>query len=58
MVGISVWDEKEIDTDSLETKEWISTLLKEYIIKNWHKCVFIEKATVDNICAVQFKIEL
>lgn len=58
MVGISIYNDKEIDTDSLEIKETISTSIKDYIINNWDQCVTIEQALVNDIYTVQFSIEL
>lgn len=58
MIGISIYNEKEIDTDSLEVKETVSNSIKDYIINNWHQCIFIEKSSTDDVCVVQFNIEL
>ena len=58
MIGISIYNEKEIDTDSLEIKETVSNSIKEYIMNNWNQCVSTKKSITDDICVVQFNIEL
>lgn len=58
MVGASVFDDKEIDTTSLEFKEMVSDSIKQYIIKNWDQCIHIEKTVELNHHVVQFSVEL
>ena len=58
MVGFSIYDNKEIDTNSLEFKEVVSDSVKQYIIKNWDQCVYIEKSIELNRNVVQVSIEL
>ena len=58
MVGASVYDDKEIDTTSLEFKEMVSDSIKQYIIKNWDQCVQVKKLTEFNRHVVQFSVEL
>lgn len=58
MVGFSIYDDKEIDTNSSEFKEIASNSLKEYLISNWKQCVLIEKSLDNNVPIIQCFIEL
>ena len=58
MVGISIYDNNEIDINSLEFKEIMFNSLKEYFNKNWDKCVSVEKTTDNNVPIIRFYIEL
>lgn len=58
MVGASICDYKEIDTNSSEIKELVSNSIKEYIIKNWDECVFIEKSMSKDTFKAIFYVEL
>lgn len=57
MIEIAVYDEKDIPTDSLETKEMVGESIKKYIIDNWESYVGIKKTTTD-VCTVRFRIKL
>ena len=58
MVGISIYDDKEMDINSLEFKEIVFNSLKEYFNKNWDNCVSIEKSIDYNVPIIRFYIEL
>ncbi len=58
MVGASVFDDKEIDTTSLEFKEMVSDSIKQYIINNWEQCVCIEEKVELGRNVVSYFVEL
>ena len=58
MLGASVHNNKEIDTNSLEFKEMVSDSIKQYIIKNWDQCVHVEEFIELDRYVVQFSVEL
>lgn len=41
MIGISIYDDKKIDTSSMEFKKEISIAIGTYLINNWNDCVVI-----------------
>ena len=58
MVEIKLYDEKEIDTSSIEIREKVSESITNYIKNNWDTLVKIDKNLFDGKYEVSFRIEL
>lgn len=58
MVGFSIYENNEIDTNSLEFKEIVSNSLKNYIINNWNQCVSFKRIIENGTDVLQFYVEL
>ena len=58
MVEIKLYDEKEIDTSSIEIREKVSESITNYIKNNWDALVKIDKNLFDEKYEVSFRIEL
>lgn len=58
MVEIKLYDEKEIDTSSIEIREKVSKSITNYIKNNWDTLVKIDKNLFDGKYEVSFRIEL
>jgi hypothetical protein len=58
MVGIKIFDNKEIDTSSVEIKEKVSTAIADYVKEHWNECVKITEQSIDDEYIVEFQVEL
>jgi hypothetical protein len=58
MVGIKIYDNKEIDTSSIEIKEKVSTAIADYVKEHWDECVKNTEQYVDDEYIVDFQVEL
>lgn len=43
IVGISIYDNKEIDTESEDFKNQIAEAVKELVLRDWDKITYIEQ---------------
>ena len=58
MVGIALYDKKQIGTSSEELKEKVSNAIAEYIIDNWDSVTEFEQKKFDDKYELVIKVSL
>jgi hypothetical protein len=58
MVGIKIFDNKQIDISSIEIKEKVSISIADYVKEHWNECVKISEQYVDDEYITEFQVEL
>lgn len=58
MVGIGLYDEKEIDTSSDKLKEKVSNAITKYVIDNWDAVTEFEQNKINGRYELVIKVSL